>query len=328
MPRQRHRRANAQESHLVEARMRFSSARSYITLSIGAAVLTMALKFVAYVLTGSVGLLSDALESVVNLVAALIAFWALTLAARPADEEHHYGHSKAEYFASGIEGGLIVLAAVSIAIVAVPRLVHPQPLEKVGIGLAVAVAGAAINGGVALVLAQAGRRLRSVSLQADSRHLMTDVWTTCGVLVGVALVGVTGWLILDPIIALIVAANVVWTGVRLVRESGLGLMDTALPQADQQTIASIQAQYRAKGIEFHALRTRRSGSRRFVSMHVLVPGNWTVKQGHDLCEEIEMALHEALPETTVFTHLEPLEDPAAWQDTGLDRETSNIPSQT
>jgi cation diffusion facilitator family transporter len=307
--------------------MRFSSARSYISLSITAAVVTMALKFVAYGLTHSVGLLSDALESLVNLAAALIAFWALTLAARPADEEHRYGHSKAEYFASGIEGALIVLAAVSIGFAAVPRLIHPQPLEQVGIGLALAVVGAAINGGVALVLGQAGRRLRSISLQADSRHLMTDVWTTCGVLVGVALVGVTGWLVLDPIIALLVAANIVWTGVKLVRESGLGLMDTALPLADQHLISQVQDTFRERGITFHALRTRRSGSRRFVSMHVLVPGNWTVQQGHDLCEAVEMALHEALPETTVFTHLEPLEDPAAWQDTELDRQTGDIRSQ-
>lgn len=307
--------------------MRFSSARSYISLSIAAAVVTMAVKFVAYGLTHSVGLLSDALESLVNLAAALIAFWALTLAARPADEEHRYGHSKAEYFASGIEGALIVLAAVSIGFAAVPRLMHPRPLEQVGIGLALAVAGAAINGGVALVLGQAGRRLRSVSLQADSRHLMTDVWTTCGVLVGVALVGITGWLVLDPIIALLVAANIVWTGVKLVRESGLGLMDTALPMEDQHMISQVQNTFRERGIEFHALRTRRSGSRRFVSMHVLVPGNWTVQQGHDLCEAVEMALHEALPETTVFTHLEPLEDPAAWQDTELDRQTGDTPTR-
>ena len=308
--------------------MRFGTARSYITLSIGAAVLTMGLKFVAYALTGSVGLLSDALESVVNLVAALIAFWALTLAARPADEEHAYGHSKAEYFASGIEGALIVLAAVIIAITAVPRLLNPHPLEQVGLGLVIAVVAAAINGGVALVLGRAGARLRSVSLQADSRHLITDVWTTCGVLIGVALVGITGWLVLDPLIALVVAANIVWAGVKLVRESGLGLMDTALPLADQHIIANVQATYRAHGIEFHALRTRRSGSRRFISMHVLVPGEWTVKRGHDLCEEIEMALHAALAETTVFTHLEPREDPAAWQDTGLDRQVENMPSQT
>ena len=307
--------------------MRFTSARSYITLSIGAAVLTMALKFFAYWLTGSVGLLSDALESLVNLVAALIAFWALWLAAQPADEEHSYGHSKAEYFSSGIEGALIVLAAVGIIIAAWPRLFHPQPLEQVGIGLVVAVVGAAINGGVALALGRAGRRLRSVSLQADSRHLMTDVWTTVGVLVGVALVSLTGWLILDPIIALAVAANIIWTGVRLVRESGLGLLDTALPRDDLRKIVDVQTRYQARGIEFHALRTRRSGSRRFVSMHVLVPGDWTVKRGHDLCEEIEIELHETLPETTVFTHLEPREDPAAWQDTELDRRTGDTRTQ-
>jgi cation diffusion facilitator family transporter len=306
--------------------MRLATARSYIVLSIGAAVLTMALKFFAFALTHSVGLLSDALESLVNLAAALIAFWALTLAARPADEEHRYGHSKAEYFASGIEGALIVLAAAGIAFEAVPRIMHPQPLEQVGVGLGVAVLGAAINGGVALVLRQAGTRLRSVSLQADSRHLLTDVWTTCGVLVGVALVGITGWLVLDAVIALIVAANIVWTGVKLVRESGLGLMDTALPREDQEIIARVQTTYRAQGIEFHALRTRRSGSRRFVSMHVLAPGDWTVKRGHDLCEAVEMALHEALPETTVFTHLEPLEDPTAWQDTELDRQIGGVPN--
>ena len=307
--------------------MRLGSARSYITISIGAALLTMALKFVAYGLTGSVGLLSDALESLVNLVAALIAFWALWRASRPADEEHSYGHSKAEYFSSGIEGALIVLAAVGIIIAAWPRLFHPQPLEQVGVGLLVAVVGAAINGGVALALGRAGRRLRSVTLQADSRHLMTDVWTTVGVLVAVALVGLTGWLILDPVIALLVAANIIWTGVKLVRESGLGLLDTALPRDDLRTIVDVQARYQAQGIEFHALRTRRSGSRRFVSMHVLVPGDWTVKRGHDLCEEIEMALHAALPETTVFTHLEPREDPAAWQDTELDRRIGETPSQ-
>jgi cation diffusion facilitator family transporter len=294
-------------------------ARSYTWLSIAAALVTMALKFGAFSITGSVGLLSDALESVVNLAAALVALWALTLAARPADEEHRYGHSKAEYFASGLEGGLIVVAAVSIVVAAWPRLLHPQPLDAVGLGLLIALLGAAINGAVALVLRQAGGRLRSVALQADARHLFTDVWTTVGVLVGVALVQLTGWLVLDPVIAMLVAANVLWTGVRLVRESGLGLLDTALPVEDQRTIAEVLQPYSARGIAFHALRTRRSGVRRFVSLHVLVPGAWTVKQGHDLCEEIEAALHQALPDSTIFTHLEPQEDPAAWQDTELDR---------
>ena len=299
---------------------RFSTARSYTWLSIAAALVTMALKFFAYRLTGSVGLLSDAVESVVNLIAALVALWALWLAGRPADEDHHYGHSKAEYFSSGLEGALILVAAGSIAIAAIPRLLHPQPLESVGLGLGVAVIAAAINGVVAWLLWHGGKRHRSITLTADARHLLTDVWTTVGVVVAVALIGLTGWLLLDPIIALIVALNVIWTGLRLLRESGYGLLDTALPQADQRTIADVLAPYRAEGIEFHALRTRSSGSRRFISLHVLVPGTWTVQQGHDLCERIELALRRALTETTVFTHLEPREDPAAWEDQGLDRQ--------
>ena len=299
---------------------RFSTARSYTWLSIAAALVTMALKFFAYRLTGSVGLLSDVVESVINLIAALVALWALWLAGRPADEDHHYGHSKAEYFSSGLEGALILVAAGSIAIAAIPRLLHPQPLESVGLGLGVAVIAAAINGVVAWLLWQGGKRHRSITLTADARHLLTDVWTTVGVVVAVALIGLTGWLLLDPIIALIVALNVIWTGLRLLRESGYGLLDTALPQADQRTIADVLAPYRAEGIEFHALRTRSSGSRRFISLHVLVPGTWTVQQGHDLCERIELALRRALTETTVFTHLEPREDPAAWEDQGLDRQ--------
>ncbi|MFI5278325.1 MAG: cation diffusion facilitator family transporter [Ktedonobacterales bacterium] len=306
---------------------RFSNARSYTWLSIAAALVTMALKFFAYHLTGSVGLLSDAVESVVNLIAALVALWALWLAGRPADDEHRYGHSKAEYFSSGLEGALILVAAGSIAVAAVPRLLHPQPLESVGLGLGIAVIGAAVNGGVAWALWQGGKRHRSVTLTADARHLLTDVWTTVGVVVAVALVHLTGWLILDPIIALLVAVNVLWTGLRLLRESGYGLLDTALPQADQETIQQVLAPYRAEGIEFHALRTRGSGSRRFVSLHVLVPGSWTVQQGHDLCERIELALRRAMTETTVFTHLEPREDPAAWEDQGLDRQLEDTPTQ-
>lgn len=306
---------------------RFSDARSYTWLSIAAALVTMALKLAAYELTGSVGLLSDAVESVVNLIAALVALWALWLAGRPADEEHHYGHSKAEYFSSGLEGALILVAAGAIAVAAWPRLFHPQPLEQVGLGLVIAVVAAAINGGVAWLLWQGGKRYRSVTLNADARHLLTDVWTTAGVIVAVALVNLTGWLILDPLIALAVAANVLWTGLRLLRESGYGLLDTALPQVDQDTIARTLEPYRQEGIEFHALRTRGSGARRFVSLHVLVPGSWTVQQGHDLCERIEFALRRALSETTVFTHLEPREDPAAWADQGLDRQMEEREAQ-
>lgn len=298
---------------------RFRDARSYTWLSIVAALVTMALKLFAYRLTGSVGLLSDAVESVVNLIAALVALWALSLASRPADEDHHYGHSKAEYFSSGLEGALILVAAASIAIAAWPRLFHPQPLEQVGLGLGIAVFASAINGGVAWMLWQGGKRYRSVTLNADARHLLTDVWTTVGVVVAVALVSLTGWLILDPLIALAVALNVLWAGLRLIRESGYGLLDTALPQRDLDAITRVLDPYRSEGIEFHALRTRSSGARRFISMHVLVPGSWSVQQGHDLCERVEMSLHHALSETTVFTHLEPREDPVAWADQGLDR---------
>jgi cation diffusion facilitator family transporter len=295
------------------------NARAYMWLSLGAALLTMALKFGAFALTGSVGLFSDAAESVVNLVAAAGAIWALTLAARPADEVHAYGHTKAEYFASGLEGALIVVAAGSIAYVAVGRLLHPQPVEQLGLGLLVAAAAAVINGLVSLTLARAGKRLRSIALHADARHLLTDVWTTGGVLLGVALFGLTHWAPLDAIVALLVAANIVWAGLELLHESGLGLLDTALPPDDLRAIEEVLADYRLRGIAFHALRTRRSGTRRFVSLHVLVPGTWSVQRGHDLCETLELALHATLPETSVFTHLEPREDPAAFADQSLDR---------
>ena len=292
--------------------------RVYILLSIAAAVVTIALKTGAYLLTGSIGLFSDAAESGINLLAALVAFGALTVAARPPDADHAYGHTKAEYFSSGAESALILLAAGAIATTALERLAHPQPLENVGIGLAVSVVATAINGGVALVLLRAGRRLRSITLQADGQHLLTDVWTTAGVLVGVLLVQVTGLLVLDPIVALLVAANITWTAWRLLRATTLGLLDTALPAADQAQIAAVFARYAAEGIQFHALRTRASGTRRFVSVHVLVPGAWPVQQGHALCDRLEGDLIARLAPVTVFTHLEPQEDPASLADQTLD----------
>lgn len=304
------------------------SRQSYAYLSIAAAVVTLALTFAAYLITGSLGLLSAAAELLVNLVAAFVALWALSLAARPADDVHAYGHSKAEYFSSGVEGALIVVAAVGIVIAALQHIQHPHGLEEVGLGLLVAVIAAGINGCVAWVLLRAGKRLDSIALQADGKHLFTDVWTTAGVLVGVALVGVSGWDILDPMIALLVAANIVWTGWRLIHESGLGLLDTALEAADQQTIAKVLTSFRERGIDFHALRTRRAGARRFVSMHVLVPGAWSVQRGHDICEAIELDIHRALPDTTVFTHLEPCEDPVAFEDQGLDRELDTTSQAT
>jgi cation diffusion facilitator family transporter len=235
--------------------MTFRSKRFYIVLSVAAALATMTLKFIGYFLTGSVGLFSDAAESVVNLVAALVALWAITLAARPEDEEHTFGHTKSEYFSSGVEGALILVTALIIVVEAIPRLLHPQPLEQVGLGLAFSVAGAVINGTLAWFMLRAGEQLRSIALQADARHLFADVWTTLGVLVGVVLVVLTGWLILDPIIALLVAVNIIWTGIRLLHQTGLGLLDTALPKEDLEYINTILDTYRAQGIVFHALRT-------------------------------------------------------------------------
>jgi cation diffusion facilitator family transporter len=296
------------------------SARSYAALSIATAFVTIALKTLAWKMTGSVGLLSDAAESVVNLAAAVIAFWALSLAARPPDEGHPHGHSKAEYFASAAEGFLIFAAAVWICVAAWGRLRAPQPLERVSLGLAISIVASVLNGTVAAVLLSAGRRLHSITLRADGRHLLTDVWTSAGVLFAVVIVQWTGWLRLDPIIAIAVALNILWAGWKLIRESGLALIDGALPEEEQRSVAEALSTFQEKGTLFHAIRTRVAGPRRFVSMHVLVPGAWTVQQGHDLCERVESAVRQTLPQTTVMTHLEPREDPVSWDDRGLDRE--------
>jgi cation diffusion facilitator family transporter len=289
-------------------------------LSIAAAILTIGLKTAAYLITDSVGLLSDALESVVNLVGALMALAMLTIAVRPADEDHAYGHFKAEYFSSGVEGTLILIAAASIGVAAVERLVNPKSLEQIGLGLGVAVAASLVNLGAALILRRAAKRYHSITLEANAYHLMTDVWTSVGVVVGVVAVGFTGWNRLDPAIALVVAANIVWTGVRIIRKSVLGLMDTALPIDEQNLIRNVLEPHKQDGIEYHALRTRQSGSHRFVSLHVLVPGVWNVQRGHHLVERIEENIRRALPNVIVFTHLESLSDPASWDDNVLDRE--------
>jgi cation diffusion facilitator family transporter len=294
-------------------------ARPYTLLSIAAAVLTIVLKFEAYRLTGSVGLLSDAMESVVNLIAAIAAFLALSYAAQPPDEEHPFGHNKAEYFSSGLESALIVIAAIGIGITAWGRLLQPQPLEQVDIGLVLTFVATAINGGVAWVLLQAGRRLRSITLRADAHHLLTDVWTSVGVGIGILFVKLTGWSILDPIVALFVAANIVWAGFKLLQETGSGLLDSAISKEDQQLVTDILIAYDSQGILFHALKTRVAGSRRFITFHLLVPGEWTVQSGHTLCEEIEFAIGRALPGSHVIIHVEPKEDPASWTDLELDR---------
>lgn len=293
--------------------------KRYAWLSIAAALATILLKTVAWWLTGSVGLLSDALESVVNLAGAVMALWMLHLAAQPADKNHAYGHSKAEYFSSAFEGFLILVAACSIAWTAVERILHPQPLEQLGLGLAVSVFASMINFGVARILLAAGRQHRSITLEADGHHLMTDVWTSAGVLVGIAAVALTGWNWLDPVVALLVAANIIWTGVQLMRRSADGLMDIALPPEQQAAIERVLDGFRRDGMDFHALLTRQAGARVFVSLHVLVPGEWTVQRGHDQLEVIEAAIRAVLPHAHVLTHLEPIEDIVSQDDDCLDR---------
>jgi cation diffusion facilitator family transporter len=306
-----------------------SSLTRFAWLSIAAAILTISFKTVAYLLTGSVGLLSDAVESLVNLVGALMALAMLTIAARPADEDHAYGHGKAEYFSSGVEGTLILVAAVSIGIAAVQRLIDPKPLEQIGLGLGVSIVASLVNLSVAVILLKASKRYNSVTLEANAQHLMTDVWTSAGVLIGVSGVALTGLERLDPMVALIVAGNIIWSGVHIVRKSVLGLMDTAVPIEEQNEIQRVLKQYNQNGVQYHALRTRQAGTRRFVSFHVLVPGTWTVQRGHELLERIESDLRLALPNSTVFTHLESLNDPVSWDDTSLDRiETLSIDSAT
>ena len=292
----------------------------YAWLSIATAFLTIGLKVVAYSLTNSVGLLADALESGVNLVAAVLALIALTVAAQPPDEEHAYGHDKAEYFASGAEGTLILLAAVTIAISAVVRLLNPQPLVQLDVGLAVSVVAAILNLIVGRILLRAGRQYHSITLEADATHLLADVKTTAGVLIGVLAVSLTDWHILDPLIALFVTGQIVLAGIRLVRESVLGLMDTALPAEEIAQITGILDKHADNGVQYHALRTRQSASQRFMTVHIQVPGNWSVQKGHTLMEEIEQDVYQALRPISVLTHLEPLEDPSSWEDIALNRE--------
>ena len=292
---------------------------TYAWLSIAAALATMTLKGLAAWITGSVGMLSDALESLVNLGAALLALWMLRLAAVPPDEKHPFGYGKAEYFSAVVEGALILAAATAIIVAAVPRLLAPQPILEVGVGLAISLAATAINLGVALTLLRVGKRHESVALEADAHHLLTDVWTSFGIVAGVGAIALTGWLILDPLIAIAVAVYIVWTGVGVMRRSLLGLMDRALPEAELVAIRAVLEPYKAKGLDYHALRTRRAGRRRLVELHLLVPGGMTVHDGHAIAEEIEDRIRAALPGTAVLTHLEPIEAPASYSDQELFR---------
>jgi len=298
-----------------------ASLTKFAWLSIGAAVCTIALKAGAYFLTGSVGLLSDAIESLVNLVGAGMALLMLTIAARPADEDHVYGHTKAEYFASSTEGLLILGAAIGIIVAAIQRLRQPKEIEQLGLGLVVSVAASIINLVVARILLNAGRQRQSITLEADANHLMTDVWTSVGVIGGVGMAGLTGSYILDPLVAIVVALNIIWTGVKLIRRSVAGLMDEGLPEHEQKLIQNVMGKYRQKGVTFHALRTRQAAARRFVSVHVLVPGEWTVHDAHHIAEDFESEIRSALGGVvTVFTHLEPVEDELSMEDIFLDRE--------
>jgi cation diffusion facilitator family transporter len=297
----------------------YAGARNFALLSIVTAVATIALKALAWWLTGSVGLLSDALEGTVNLVGATVMLAMITVAALPPDDGHAYGYSKAEYFASGLEGTLILVAATIISVAAIERLLNPQSIEHVGAGLAVSALASFINYVVARRLFEAGRQHKSIALEADAHHLMTDVWTSAGVITGVAAVAATGWQQLDPLIALAVAANILWTGIKLVRRSAQGLLDRALPPEQLQELENVLVRFRARGLEFHALRTRQAGARSFVSLHVLVAPDLSVAQGHDLAHEVEHAIRAALPDTTVLTHVEPLGHPESYRDMGLDR---------
>lgn len=295
------------------------SLTGFAWLSIGAALLTICLKTIAYSLTGSVGLLSDALESLINLAAAIMALWMLKIAETPPDEDHTYGHTKAEYFSSIIEGILIVIAAISIGFTAVDRFIHPRILEQISLGLAVSIIASVINLIVAIILLKQGKKNHSITLQADGHHLLTDVWTSVGVIVGIGAVALTGWYFLDPLVAIGVAINIIFTGTHLMKESVGGFMDSAIPQEERKQVRDILEKYCKDGILYHGLRTRQSASRRFVSFHLLVPEQWTIQQGHDFSEKIEKEIRDTIHKCTVTTHIEPANDPKSWEDITIDR---------
>jgi cation diffusion facilitator family transporter len=299
--------------------MTMPEAGRFALLSIAAALTTIALKTFAWLLTDSVGLLSDALESGINLVSAVMALAMITVAARPPDEEHAFGYTKAEYFSSGIEGALILIAAIAIGVAAVDRLLTPRPLQHVGLGLAVSAVASVVNLAVAWRLLRAGRDLRSIALEADARHLLTDVWTSAGVIVGVAAVWLTGWQRLDPLLALAVAVHILWMGYGLIQRSFHGLLDRALPEQDLKALNAVLDRFRGEGIDFHAVRTRQAGARSFVTLHVLVPARWSVARGHEFGHQVEAAICSALPAISVLTHVEPFGRPESYQDMGLDR---------
>lgn len=298
-----------------------SPLQKFIYLSIAAAITTILLKFYAYYITGSMGFLSDALESFVNLFAAIFALIMLNLSQRPADDGHKFGHGKAEYFSSAVEGALILIAALSIIWSAIPRIIEPKSLENINTGLLFSLLAALVNLAVGLTLIHYGKKRKSLILEADGRHLMTDVWTSVGVIAGIITVKFTGWLIIDPIIAILVALNIIYTGYKLISRSASGLMDATIPSEDLEKITYYLDSLKTNEIDYHSLLTRVSGQRKFISMHILVPGKWTVKQGHDYADEVEETIVNMFDEpVTVTTHIEPVEDPVSMKDIGIDRQ--------
>ena len=293
-------------------------------LSIAAAVVTILLKFTAYRVTGSIGFFSDALESIVNLLAAVFGLIMLHVSEKPADEGHEFGHSKAEYFSSAIEGSLILLAAFSIIWSAVPRLIHPIALENINIGLLFSVGASLVNLAVGQMLIRNGKKSKSLLVEADGKHLMTDVWTSAGVIAGILLVKFTGILILDPIIAILVALNIVYTGYRLISRSTNGLMDASISETEINQVKKYLDSLKEKDITYHSLMTRQAGQRKFISFHLLVPGAWTVQQGHENADIIEETIEDMFDEpVTVTSHIEPVEDPASLKDIGIDRKKNS-----
>jgi len=290
------------------------SPANIIWFSIIASILTIILKWIAYFTTGSVGFLSDAMESFINLAAGIIAFIMLSIAFRPPDKDHPFGHDKAEYFSSMIEGILIVLAALGIGYAAINRILNPRPLDELNLGMALSVLATLINLATARILLHYSRRYKSITLEADAHHLMTDVWTTVGILAGILLVKFTSIYLIDPIMAILVAISIVYTGAKLIFRSTQGLMDSALPEKELDIIKEILNSYKNEGIDYHALYTRRASSKNFVTFHLLIPGNWSVTKGHEIAKQIEKKIVDALPFSDIFIHLEPLNDPDALDD--------------
>lgn len=290
------------------------SIASIMWISIVASVLTIGLKWFAFSITGSVGFMSDALESGINLLAAIVAFYSLTVAARPADIEHPFGHEKAEYFSSLAEGVLIIIAAFGIAYAAINRMYHPQPLESLGFGMLLSVGATLVNLITARILLYYSKKYNSITIEADARHLMTDVWTTVGIILGIFLVKLTGWQLLDPIMAILVALSIVYTGIKLVFRSMDGLMDSRVSEKDMILIREVLNAYKSDEIDYHALYTRRASAKQFITFHLLFPGEYTVHQAHEVTKKVEADLKLKLPLADIFIHVEPLNDPDAFDD--------------